>query len=201
MDIIMLLGIAVGLCFDSFAVSVSGGLSSCGVRWRLGFRFAAILGVCQGLFPFLGWVVGRAVYKIDFVGHFDHWIAFVLLTLVGAKMIVDSLAGHDDSGVPCSMFSLRKSMILGIATSIDALITGFALAMVHITVIDASPMANILISVLIIGIITFVASVSGLYIGRHAGKRLDIGSKATIVGGIILIIIGLKILVEHLLNH
>lgn len=183
MDILSLVLIAVGLAMDAFAVSICKGLA----MKRPGMRSILIIGLWFGFFqalmPVIGYYLGSAFY--DYIFDFDHWIAFILLALIGANMIREALAGDeedvdDDIGV-------RTMLLLAIATSIDALAVGISLAMTG---------DDILTSAVLIGVITFLISSFGVKIGSLFGDRF--GKKAELVGGIILIVIGLRILLEHL---
>lgn len=198
MDFLTVLVFAVGLCFDSFAVSISCGMSRCTWTRARGTRFAVILALCQAMMPLAGWALSSNFrYTIE---AYDHWIAFVLLLLLGAKMIRESFTPQDQAqqgvlskGDP---FRVQRNIMLGIATSIDAMIAGVAMALVRIDIVESSQLVNMMLAALIIGLVTFVASMSGLLIGRRS--RSKIGSRAELVGGVILILIGAKVLIEHL---
>ena len=174
--------LAVGLSMDAFAVSVCKGLA---VR-RAGARECLTAGVWfgafQALMPLLGYFLGTTfAEKITAV---DHWIAFVLLALIGANMIRESFGeeeGQSASMTPQAMFPLA------IATSIDSLAVGVTFALLTIRIIPA---------VLTIGCITFVLSAAGVWIGNRFGGKL--GSRAEMIGGVVLILLGLKILLEHI---
>lgn len=195
MDFITLLLFAVGLCFDSFAVSLSCGMSCCACSRRRLFRFAAILGLCQGLMPLIGWSVATNFRSV--IESCDHWIAFVLLLFLGGRMIWESLRGGEDEQVKGNPFALGRNVVLGIATSIDALVAGVAMAMLPLTIIPSdSQLLNMLVAVFIIALVTLVSSMTGLYLGRRSRGKL--GEQAELVGGVILILIGVKVLVEHL---
>ena len=188
-----LLVLAVGLSFDSFAASVSVGTCSVDAkRWKR-IRFALILAFFQGLMPLLGWIIGEGVHGM--ISQVDHWIAFGLLFVLGLKMIFDAF---ESDPVKCNdPLRLGKNLLMGLATSIDALATGMALAMIRIRLVEeASQWMNILLAVGVIFLVTFVFSALGLYTGKKSGVRF--GNRAQIAGGIILILIGAKILFEHL---
>ncbi|MCD7963953.1 MAG: manganese efflux pump MntP family protein [Rikenellaceae bacterium] len=194
MNLITVILLAAGLCFDSFAVSLSCGMSSNGtVEKSVYIRFASILGLFQGAMPLIGWSIA---YKFKpYIESCDHWIAFILLGFLGYKMIKDSLSADDD--VHCNPFNFNRNCLLGLATSIDALITGVALAVVSVQIIPGqSEILNIMLAISIIAGITFISSISGLYLGKTASQAL--GKKAVMAGGITLILIGTKVLVEHL---
>lgn len=195
MDFITLLLFAVGLCFDSFAVSLSCGMSACmPSRPRL-VRFAAVLGLCQGAMPLIGWAAATNFRTV--IEAYDHWVAFVLLLFLGGKMIWESFRGEDEEQPAGNPFALGRNLVLGIATSIDALVAGIAMALLPLTIIPTdSQLLNMLAAVVIIALVTMISSLTGLYLGRRSRGRL--GERAELVGGIILILIGVKVLVEHL---
>jgi putative Mn2+ efflux pump MntP len=186
MNVLVVLGMAVALAMDCFAVSL--GLScghnklSGGQTLRLALHFALF----QFAMPVIGWFAGENLLR--HIERFDHWIAFGLLTLVGGKMIRESFrAEKDDEECPADRTRGLSIVILSVATSIDALAVGLSLAVLRV---------NILYPAAIIGIICFALTVAGSklgpVVGRIAGKRAELG------GGLILIAIGIKILVEHL---
>lgn len=194
MDFITLLLFAVGLCFDSFAVSLSCGMSCCACARRRLFRFAAILGLSQGLMPLIGWAVATNFRTV--IESCDHWIAFVLLLFLGGKMIWESLRGGDEQ-IKGNPFALGRNVMLGIATSIDALVAGVAMALLPLTIIPSdSQFLNMLAAVFIIALVTLISSLTGLFLGRRSRGKL--GERAELIGGIILILIGVKVLIEHL---
>lgn len=196
MNLITVIVLALGLCFDSFAVSLSHGMEQSGGRKMHFFRFSFILALFQGVLPLLGWGVVSRFHQ--YIGQFDHWIAFGLLVFLGIKMIRESLKGGDEKGKGESFhFDVKQTIILGIATSIDALITGAAMAMLAIEILPhASQLVNMLTASGIIFGITFLACVAGIFLGRTAGNKM--GKQAEIAGGILLIAIGVKVLLEHL---
>ncbi|HJE88824.1 manganese efflux pump MntP family protein [Rikenella microfusus] len=195
MDFITLLLFAVGLCFDSFAVSLSCGMSCCACTRRRMFRFAAILGLCQGLTPLAGWAVATNFRTV--IEAYDHWIAFVLLLFLGGKMIWESCGEEDGEHLKGNPFALGRNVMLGIATSIDALVAGIAMALLPLTIVPSdSQLLNMLAAVFIIALVTLVSSLTGLYLGRRSRGKL--GERAELIGGIILILIGIKVLAEHL---
>lgn len=169
---------------DAFAVAVASGSATQKIRFTDAFKLAFLFGLFQGVMPVIGWLIGSN-FK-DLVSAWDHWLAFVLLGLIGAKMIYDDLKTGDEQGVDESEISIYQLLLLALATSIDALAVGFGLI-----VLD-----SILFPVITIGIVTFALSLAGVYLGH---RYKDFGhNKTRIVGGIILIVIGTKILVEHL---
>jgi putative Mn2+ efflux pump MntP len=195
MNLITVLILALGLCFDSFAVSLSHGLAQCGYGRMHFFRFSLVLALFQGAFPLIGW--GVAAGFQHYIARYDHWVAFILLAALGVRMIVES---RKEAVTPeCFRFDLRHTLTLGVAPSIDALITGAAMAMVTIQIVpQAGQWGNMLTASGIIFAVTFFACFLGIVLGRTAGNRL--GKHAEIAGGIILIAIGIKILMEHLFS-
>ena len=184
MELITLLLIAIGLSFDTFAVSISTGLVANHIRFWQATRIALTLGFFQALMPLLGWFIGEQLRH--YISDYDHWIAFLLLLAIGIKMILESLKEEQERK---ELDPFRPMVLIGmaIATSIDALIVGISFAMIEV---------NILISVLIIGFVTYVVAMLGILFGKNAGKMF--GRKIEIIGGLILIGIGIKILVEGL---
>lgn len=188
MGFVELLIAAVGLSMDAFAASVCKGLCMRRVAWRQALVIAALFGGFQALMPIIGWALGASFAGI--IEPIDHWVAFVLLVLIGAKMLWEAL--HDQpEEVDCSTvgpkLDLRELLVLAVATSIDALAVGVTLAFLG---------ANIALAAAIIGITTFALSLAGVAIGSRFGARFE--RTATIAGGVILILIGAKILLEHL---
>ena len=184
MDIFELLLIAVGLSMDAFAVSICKGLSVQRLKPRHYLLTGAWFGGFQALMPSIGFLLGSAFDQ--YINAFDHWIAFVLLAFIGGNMVKESLSGdeecHDDS------FSLRTMFLLAVATSIDALAVGVTSALL--------PDVHILSAVSLIGVTTFLLSAVGLKVGNVFGLRYK--ARAELAGGVILILMGLKILLEHL---
>lgn len=176
--------LAVGVSMDAFAVSIGKGLSARRVSWREALTVGLWFGGFQALMPVIGYYLG--ISFADLVTKIDHWIAFGLLLLIGGNMIRDALKGEGDKPVDSS-FAFRTMLVLAIATSIDALAVGISFAFLG---------TDLWRSILIIGLTTFAFSVVGLLIGKKVGSHFHAG--AEILGGVILIAIGLKILVEHL---
>ena len=184
MDILELLLIAAGLSMDAFAVSICKGLSVQRLKPRHYLLTDAWFGGFQALMPSIGFLLGSAFDQ--YISAFDHWIAFVLLAFIGGNMVRESLSGdeecHDDS------FGLRTMFLLAVATSIDALAVGVTFALL--------PDVHILSAVSLIGAATFLLSALGLKVGNVFGLRYK--ARAELAGGVILILMGLKILLEHL---
>ena len=183
MGLIELFLIAVGLSMDAFAVSVCKGLA----MPKCTFKKAAIVGLWfggfQALLPAIGYVLGAQFQET--IASIDHWIAFVLLALIGGNMIHEAL-DNDEEEADASL-DVKTMFLLAVATSIDALAIGITFAFLKVNIIPA---------VCFIGIVTFIISFAGVKIGNVFGVRYK--NKAEIVGGVILILLGLKILLEHL---
>lgn len=185
MTVLELFIIAVGLSMDAFAVSICKGLSVRKLRSRHAFSVSMWFGGFQALMPLIGYFVATSF--ADFVTNVDHWISFVLLGIIGLNMVKESRGKDEDEGEVCADFSFRKMLALAVATSIDALAVGVSFAFLKI---------NIWTAVLLIGITTAAFSGAGIKIGNVFGSRYK--SKAELVGGVILIAMGTRILVEHL---
>lgn len=195
MDLLTVLLFAVALCFDSFAVSISCGLACFVWQRGRGIRFAMILALMQGFMVFIGWALAFNFHSI--ISEWDHWVSFVLLLFLGGKMIYGAVRG-DDQPVEGDPFRLWPSIVLGFATSIDAIIAGVSMAFLVILVLPTfGQLVNIGIVSLIVALVTFSASIIGLLLGRRS--RGSIGPRAELIGGCVLIIIGIKVLMEHLL--
>jgi manganese efflux pump family protein len=188
MGLITLIFIAIGLSVDSFAVSVSCGLMMCGITFRKATRIAFSFAFFQALMPLLGWFIGRRIELL--VLNFDHWLAFGLLSLIGGKMVVESLKEVEENK---KMNPLNPKMLfmMSIATSIDALIVGVTFALSYKTL-------NLYLTTFVIGFTTFFFSMLGILFGKKTGVRF--GKKMETMGGVILFLIGLKILIEHLVG-
>jgi len=184
MDLVTLLLIAVGLSFDSFAVSLANGLTIHKLNRWLIFKSSTNLALFQGFMPVAGYYT--AIGFQDSIQDYDHWIAFVLLFFIGAKMIYESLSQNDEGPFKIELSKIRL-VSQGIGTSIDALAIGVSFAFLKI---------DILRPALIIFIVTFIASLIGIQLGKYYGNKL--GARMEIIGGLILIGIGFKILIEHL---
>ena len=181
MDLTILL-IAVGLAMDSFSVSITRGFSNTDKLSIEALKTGFFFGLFQGLMPLLGYFAGLSI--IDVISGFDHWIAFSLLCVIGLRMIYESLSKESTKIVNSS--SLKVLLILSLATSIDALAVGLSLSFLGTSIFTPA---------IIIGIITFSLSFFGVYIGKKFGNYFE---KIGILGGIILIIIAIRILLEHI---
>lgn len=175
--------IGIGLAMDAFAVSVCKGLSMKKTNWKSAVIIALYFGIFQALMPIIGYFLGTTFS--GFVKSVDHWIAFILLSIIGGNMIKEST--DDEIEKRNDKVDVKTMSTLALATSIDALAVGITFAFFE---------ANLAQSVIIIGIITFILSIIGVKIGNKFGDKFQ--NKAEFIGGIILILIGLKILLEHL---
>jgi manganese efflux pump family protein len=187
MDLYILILIAVGLSVDSFAVSVSCGLILTEITFKKALRIAFSLSVFQAVMPIIGWTIGREIAFL--IKDFDHWVAFGLLFIIGVKMIIESFK-TDEPDKKMNPLEFKVLMWLSLATSIDALIVGIGFSVTEI---------NLWITALIIGFTTGFFSMLGILFGKTTG--LTFGKRMEILGGIILIFIGVKILFEHLMNQ
>lgn len=185
MELAELLIIAVGVSMDAFAVSICKGLSVQNIRPKHAFTAALWFGGFQALMPVLGYFLG--VSFADFVSDVDHWLAFILLGIIGSNMIRDSFHKEGSSAVDPD-FSFKTMLAMAVATSIDALAIGVSFAFLKV---------NIWTAVLMIGMTTGLFSAIGIYIGNVFGNRYK--SKAEFAGGFILVAMGLKILIDHTL--
>jgi putative Mn2+ efflux pump MntP len=185
MELVTIILIAIGLSFDTFAVSVTTGVAANHIQFWRACRIALTLAAFQGLMPVLGWFIGMQVES--YIRDYDHWIAFGLLFIIGSRMIYESLKPEEERK-EFNPFKLLFLIGIAISTSIDALIVGVTFAFIDV---------DIVISVIIIGAITFIVAMLGMLLGKKAGEWC--GKKMEIVGGIMLIGIGAKILIEHLM--
>jgi putative Mn2+ efflux pump MntP len=183
MDLMAILLIAVGLAMDAFAVSVAHGLTSRESKSNGALKMALSFGSFQALMPVLGWTAGISVSF--FISGFDHWVAFGLLSFVGGKMIYDAIA-EDPSERKPKPLTAYVLLILSVATSIDALAVGLSFAFLQISIIAP---------IIAIGSVTFLLSFLGVTFGSRLGHLFE--NKIEILGGIILISIGMRILLEH----
>ncbi len=181
-----LLLIAVGVSADAFAVALGKGLHMRAHNYRYAFIVAGTFGLFQALMPLLGWLLGSRF--ADYITEYDHWIAFALLSIVGGKMLWEAFSSHEDTGKDTDSVNVRELLVLGVATSIDALAVGISFAFI--------PNLPITPAIVLIGVTTFVISFLGVVLGHRVGIRL--GKPAEIAGGVILILIGVNILFEHL---
>ena len=182
MGIAEILFMSVGLGMDAFAVSICKGLSMLKMKWKNAVIIALYFGIFQAMMPFIGYLIGTNFSNA--VSSIDHWIAFILLSAIGANMIMEALKKEDKEDNGSINFS--NMIILAIATSIDALAVGFTFAFLKVSICKP-----------IISIGTFILSAIGVKIGNAFGEKYK--GKSQILGGIILIIIAIRILLEHLM--
>ncbi len=184
MSFVEIVLLAIGLSMDSLAVSVTSGaiIKQCSVGQMV--RIASVLAGFQALFTLAGYLLGVSFLKL--IESFDHWIAFFLLAYLGGKMIYNSLKGKEEEE-KMNPLCLKTLCGLGVATSIDALAVGVSLALMQ---------TSLLLITLTIVVVTFLFSAFGVCFGKRVGRKMDI--KLDLIGGLILIVIGIKILVEHL---
>ena len=175
--------IGIGLAMDAFAVSVCKGLSMKRMNWKSAGVIALYFGIFQAVMPLAGYLMGTAFS--GFVESIDHWIAFFLLAIIGGKMIKDSF--DDEMEKRNDHTDIKTMLLLSIATSIDALAVGITFAFFD---------SKILLSATMIGVITFILSMVGVKVGNLFGDKFQ--NQADLIGGIMLIMIGIKILLEHL---
>lgn len=202
MDIISITLIAIGLSMDAFAVSVSNGIIIKDLKFGHALKVGLYFGVFQALMPLAGWLAGFQ-FK-EYITSIDHWIAFILLAFIGGKMIREAYADNcevsgsgdgvcevaisNQEEVQENPLRMGRLLVLAVATSIDALAVGISFAFLKVSILWTAS---------IIGLITFVICVAGVYVGKKFGCLFQ--KKAEIIGGLILIFIGLKILLEHTL--
>ncbi len=186
MDFVTIVAVAIGLSFDSFAVSLSLGVVQNKILFRQAVPVAAILAIFQAGLLVLGYFLGSLISIA--VKAADHWVALILLSFLGIKMIIEGLKRKNEENVKDYRHPLTI-LTIAIGTSIDAFAVGISFALLDI---------RIWFSAVIIGIVTFFASMIAIKIGKSAGIRL--GKKAEFIGGIILIIIGIKIFIEHIMS-
>lgn len=178
--------IGLGLSMDAFAVAVCKGLSMQRIDRRYTVTIALFFGVFQAVMPLAGWFLGSQF--AGYIQQFDHWIAFVLLALIGGNMIKESRESEEESApATAGRIDYKELFLLAVATSIDALAVGITFAFLEVSIVPA---------VSLIGVTTFVISLGGVFVGNYFGSKYK--SKAELMGGVILILIGAKILLEHL---
>ena len=178
----------IGLSMDAFAVAICKGLGMRKVNYKQMLLIALFFGGFQALMPLLGWLLGRQFEQ--YITSVDHWIAFALLVLIGANMLREARKEDDTTDAETvydAPLPLGQLLLIAIATIIDALAVGLSFAFLGV---------NIWLAIAIIGTTTFLISAAGVFIGNRFGNRYE--KRATIAGGIILILLGVKILLEHL---
>lgn len=195
MTYIELFLLAIGLCFDTFAVSLTGGIClNVRLKWLQTVKIFSFFALFQAGFAFIGWLLGYSVST--YIEKYDHWIAFLLLLYIGGKMVFEGLS-KEKEGEECgknkiNLLDTKQLSLLSIATSIDALAVGISLAMINLDKVKVG------VGLTMIFAVTALASLVGLLSGNRLGSRF--GKKSELVGGVILIAIGVKILLEHTLG-
>ena len=184
MGIIELIVLSIGLAMDAFAVSICKGLSMPRMKWKNAIIIGLYFGYFQALMPALGYLLG--VNFQDRISNIDHWVAFILLAVIGINMIKEAISKDND--VHNDSIKFKDMIVLAIATSIDALAIGITFAFLNV---------NLILAISLIGVITFIISVLGVKVGNIFGDKYE--KKAEFAGGIILILLGIKRLLEHLL--
>lgn len=183
-----LLLMGVGLAMDAFAVAVCKGLAMRRVNKKQALVIGLFFGGFQALMPFIGWVLG--VQFESYITRIDHWIAFALLGIIGGKMILEAVKDEAESVEIAHMdapLDLKELLVLAVATSIDALAVGITFAFLDYPIVEA---------VGIIGVVTFFIAVGGVYVGNFFGNKYK--KKAELAGGVLLVLLGLRILLSHL---
>ncbi|UCD06315.1 MAG: manganese efflux pump [candidate division WOR-3 bacterium] len=184
MNILVTFFIALGLALDAFAVAVSSGIAAPRVRFRHALKVGMFFGIFQAGMPIIGWTAGSLLS--DIIGGIDHWVSFVLLCFIGMHMMYEALqTGSQRSGV--NPLDIHILLLLSVATSVDALAAGVSFAFLDVAIVR---------TILIIGIVTFLLSFFGYYLGDRLGAFFK--KRIRIIGGLILVIIGVKILLEHI---
>lgn len=184
MGIIELVILSIGLAMDAFAVAICKGLSMNKMSWKNAIIVGLYFGIFQALMPILGYILGMNFQSK--ITNIDHWISFVLLSGIGLNMIKEAISKEKEEN---ESLKFKDMIVLAIATSIDALAVGITFAFLKV---------NIIVSASMIGIITFIISIIGVKIGNVFGDKYK--QKAELTGGIILILLGIKILLEHLIG-
>lgn len=182
-----LLFLGIGLAMDAFAVAVCKGLAMRKVNKKQAVVIGLFFGGFQALMPFIGWVLGSQFET--YITSIDHWIAFALLGLIGGKMIFEALKPEEDVEIAemDAPLDLKEILVLAVATSIDALAIGITFAFLDYPIVEA---------VTIIGVVTFFIAIGGVYAGNFFGNKYK--RKAELAGGVILVLLGLRILLSHL---
>lgn len=193
MGIIELLLLAVGLSMDAFAVSVCKGLAMRKASVKNALVCGVWFGGFQALMPTIGYLLGAQFAK--YINAIAPWVAFVLLSVIGGNMVREAFSDEEETADAC--LDVKTMFLMAVATSIDALAVGITFACVPIRILAAGPLLNTLLGVAVIGMTTCILSCVGVKVGNVFGTRYQ--SKAELAGGVILICIGVKILLEHLL--
>jgi len=189
MNTIAILGIAVALAMDAFAVAIATGVNLKQVSFRQTFRLSWHFGLFQAMMPVIGWGLGATVQR--YMADYDHWVAFILLALVGSNMLREAVMADEDEENPRPRKDATKGMtlvMLSVATSIDALAIGLTMSMLQVSI--GTP-------AIVIGIVAGLFTIAGLHLGKRVARLTWLSSWAEIVGGLVLWLIGLNILREH----
>lgn len=186
MDNFTILAIALGLSFDTFAVSLSLGVVRNKILFRQAVEVAALLALFQGGLTILGYFLGSVISNA--LKATDHWVALLLLSFLGIKMIIEGKKKSENENVSKDFNSRLVLLTIALGTSIDAFAVGISFAILYVQIWKAG---------VLIGLVTFLASMTAIRIGKSAGERL--GSRVEIIGGLILIAIGIKIFLEHVM--
>ena len=186
MQLVNISAIAVALAMDAFAVSIVAGVSLKDVSFRQTFRLSWHFGFFQALMPVIGWAAGLSIR--NYIEKYDHWVAFILLTMVGIKMIREAFQQEKDEKPQKDPTKGLTLVMLSVATSIDALAVGFSISMLNV---------SIWLPAVIIGVVAGMFTIIGLQIGKRIGSAVRLSGYAEITGGLVLFAIGLKILYEH----
>jgi len=186
-DFLSVLLIALGLSADCFAVALGSSASIRSYSKTLAVRVAIAFGLFQALMPVIGWLAGQTI--VEFIADYDHFVAFALLAFIGGRMIWGSVRSENENNKSTDINKWSVLLTLALATSIDALAVGLSLAFLRVHIAIAS---------VTIGLVAFVITIIGFLLGKKVGKL--IGKRAELVGGIVLIAIGLRILISHLLD-
>lgn len=195
MNIVLVLAYAISLSMDAFAVAICRGLTTKSVKVSDSIKVGLFFGIAQGVMPVIGYFLAYGF--VDYIEAFDHWIAFALLTVIGGKMIYDTLFGKDDDECCCrNDMSFGRMLLFSVATSIDALAVGIAFSVSGMEILSRGGLLGILASAAVICATTFLLSVLGFLLGKHFGKKFE--KSAEVVGGVILILLGANILFEHI---
>ncbi len=186
MSIIEIIGLALGLSMDAFAVSVANGSIIKDMKFRSAFRIALFFGIFQAVMPVIGWAAGLSF--VSYIQNVDHWVAFGLLGFIGSRMIIESRSLKKERECK-NCFHLPTLLLLSLATSIDALAVGFSFVFLNV---------SIFMPVAIIGMLTLFVCLTGVYLGKKVGHIFE--NRIEMIGGIVLFGIGAKIFVEHLVR-
>jgi putative Mn2+ efflux pump MntP len=185
MDLLTIFIIAVGLGVDAFSVAIGIGAANIKKSWPPVLRLAAAFGIFQFVMPIIGWLAGLTI--VNFIAGYDHWIAFALLAYIGSKMIWEAFQEENDEEKVDKTMGMPL-LLLSIATSVDALAVGFSFSLLK---------TPIILPAIIIGVVCFAMTVIGMFFGKGLAKLF--GKKVEIFGGVVLIAIGVKILIDHLI--